>query len=298
MLNQRNKRIALSMILLLVLSGCVGRTSKGEPTGWVWDLLGKPMEQLIFFFANQLGQQQGRFGWAIIIVTIIIRLIITPLHIKMMDANIESQERMTYIKPHMEKITAAMRQAQTPAEQMALRQAQLNLQTAAGVRFISAQGCLPIFIQLPVFAALYAAATSSKDILSDIFLGIPLGQFSVIFMILSSFFYLLQGLISQIGMTPEQKQMNQSVLWLSPMLNLVFALSVPAGAVLYWTIGGLFSCVTSFYTSVIQKPRIKAMVAEDMKTRDLSIAVIKDVTPNQTPPTQPAQRRNVGKQNR
>lgn len=298
MLKHRNMRMALSVLLLIVLSGCVGRTSTGEPTGWVWDLLGKPMEQLIFFFANQFSNTQGRFGIGIIIVTIIVRTIITPLHIKMMDANIESQERMAYIKPHMEKITEAMRQAQTPAEQMALRQAQMNLQTSAGVRLISAQGCLPVFIQMPIFGGLYAAATSSQEILNDVFLGIPLGQFSFVLMILSSAFYLLQGLISQIGMTPEQKQMNQSVLWLSPMMNIIFALSTPAGAVLYWTIGGLFSCLTSFYTSIIQKPRIKAMVAEDMKTRDLSIDDIKDVTPTQTTPTQPAQRRNVGKQNR
>ena len=71
------KRFALSAMgvaMLLVLTGCVQiDNATGKPIGPVWDFLGAPMGEAIKYFATDKGLG---FGVAIIIVTIIVRLII------------------------------------------------------------------------------------------------------------------------------------------------------------------------------------------------------------------------------
>lgn len=292
-------KISTLSTLLLFLTGCVSRVNN-QPSGIVWDLLGRPLEQTIFLFADMFGKQLGSYGIGIIIVTIIIRSILTPLHLNMMRTNTIQQEKMAYIKPEMDAINQKMKQASTPQEQMALRQEMIQLQQAAGIQLISASGCLPIFIQMPLFSALYFATSNSPEILNDIFLNIPLGQPSMVLMIITSVLYFLQGYISQIGLSPEQKQMGRSMLFVSPLMTMLFAQVTPAGAALYWTIGGIFSCLTSLYTVFIQKPRIKKQVAEEMKNNPIVLPERKDVTETQSAQqTQTSlQRRNEGKQRR
>ena len=78
-MNKKLNRVllsGLSLSLLLTLSGCVSVDSSGNPTGTVWNILGEPMAKLIQYFANNMGLG---FGLAIILVTVIVRLIILPL---------------------------------------------------------------------------------------------------------------------------------------------------------------------------------------------------------------------------
>ena len=75
-MNKNQKRLALMGLaasMLLFLSGCVSLDKSGNPTGWVWNLLGRPMSHVITYFADNLGLG---FGLGIIFVTIIVRLII------------------------------------------------------------------------------------------------------------------------------------------------------------------------------------------------------------------------------
>ncbi|QTU82407.1 membrane protein insertase YidC [Carnobacteriaceae bacterium zg-C25] len=303
MKNKSIQKLTLFTTLLLLLSGCVSRTANGEPTGWVWDLLGKPMESIIIWFAQLFGGQAGSYGLGIIMVTIIVRIIITPLNLQMTRATTENSEKTTYIKPAMDEINDRLKNAQSLEERNAVQMEMMALQRAAGIKLISAGGCLPIFVQIPIFSALYFATISSNAIRSDVFMGISLDVPSMLLTILSAGAYLIQGLLTQIGMTPEQKQMNRTMILITPIMQLVFASSVPAGAALYWVIGGIVSCFTTLYTNLVQKPRIKEQVAEYMAQNPITLPKRKDITPNKTSETVPApitngQRRNEGKQRR
>lgn len=292
------KKVTIFSTLLLLLSGCV-QIVNGEPTGWVWDLLGKPMEMIILWFASLFGNGVGSYGLGIIMVTIIVRLIITPLNLDMTKVQTANSEKTHYIKPLLDELSQRVREADTMEEKRALQMEQLELQRAAGIKMISARGCLPIFIQIPIFSALYFSTISSTVIRNDVFIGISLNAPHLILAVLSAGLYFLQALLSQIGMTPEQKQMNRSMLFITPLLQIMFAISVPAGATLYWVIGGIFSCLTTLYTGLVQKPKIKAAVAEYMKNNPVSVSKRKDVTPAQDiTPVSTTQRRNEGKQNR
>lgn len=293
------KKWALLSAMLLILTGCVERTATGDPTGWVWHLLGKPMESIIIWFAQLLGGGIGSYGIGIILVTIIIRILILPLHLEMTKVQTINTEKSQFIKPLTDKLNERLRQATTMEEKQAAQMELLALQREAGIQLISARGCLPLFIQMPIFSALYFATISSNIIRDDVFAGVSLNAPSLILVLLSAGAYFVQGLLAQIGMTDEQKQLNRSMLWITPAMQVLFAISVPAGAALYWVVGGVVMCFTTLYTNLVQKPKIKAQVAQEMAKHPIQLKTREDVTPSTQPINyNPEQRRNVGKQNR
>ena len=103
-MNKKLNRVllsGLSLSLLLTLSGCVSVDSSGNPTGTVWNILGEPMAKLIQYFANNMGLG---FGLAIILVTVIVRLIILPLGLYQSWKASYQSEKMAFLKPVFEPI--------------------------------------------------------------------------------------------------------------------------------------------------------------------------------------------------
>lgn len=295
---KNKKKLTIFGAMLFVLSGCV-QIVNGEPTGWVWNLLGKPMEMIILWFANLFGNGVGSYGLGIIMVTIIVRLLITPINLDMTKIQTENSEKTLYIKPLLDELSQRVREADTMEEKRVLQMEQLELQRAAGIKMISARGCLPLFIQIPIFSALYFSTISSTVIRNDVFMGISLNEPHMFLAIVSAGLYFLQALLSQISMTPEQKQMNRSMLFITPVMQIMFAISVPAGATLYWVVGGVFSCLTTLYTGLVQKPKIKEAVAEYTKNNPVTLSKRQDVTPiHDVTSLKTVKRRNEGKQNR
>lgn len=295
---KNKKKLTIFGAMLFILSGCV-QIVNGEPTGWVWNLLGKPMEMIILWFANLFGNGVGSYGLGIIMVTIIVRLLITPINLDMTKIQTENSEKTLYIKPLLDELSQRVREADTMEEKRVLQMEQLELQRAAGIKMISARGCLPLFIQIPIFSALYFSTISSTVIRNDVFMGISLNEPHMFLAIVSAGLYFLQALLSQISMTPEQKQMNRSMLFITPVMQIMFAISVPAGATLYWVVGGVFSCLTTLYTGLVQKPKIKEAVAEYMKNNPVTLSKRQDVTPiHDVTSLKTVKRRNEGKQNR
>ena len=70
----------LTMALTL-LSGCVRTTKSGKPYGMVYDYLAKPMQHLMEWFAGLFGNS---YGWAIVALVVVVRLILLPLMMSQM----------------------------------------------------------------------------------------------------------------------------------------------------------------------------------------------------------------------
>ena len=86
----------------------------------------------------------GPLGFAVIGLTIIIRLLLYPL----MQAQLRSAKKMSALKPHLDVLNVKHK-----GDKTALQQAQLALYKEHGVN--PAAGCLPLLIQMPVLIALY-----------------------------------------------------------------------------------------------------------------------------------------------
>ncbi|MFD2305793.1 membrane protein insertase YidC [Enterococcus termitis] len=293
--------------LVLILSGCVKTGPDHQPTGEgiVYNLLVKPMSSAITYLVDNFN---WNYGWAIIFITIIVRLVIMPLGLNQSKKSMIQTEKMQAIKPQVDVAQAKLKAATTREEQM---QAQAELQQVYkenNMSMMGGIGCLPLLIQMPIFSALFFAARYTKGINEASFFGVNLGQPSMIFVVLAGVAYLLQGYLSTIGIPEEQKKTMKSMLIVSPLMIVFMSISSPAGVTLYWVVGGIFTCIQTFITNILLKPRIKAQVAEELKKNPPKQVVtpIKDVTPADLKPSQKAptkknasgQGRNAGKQNR
>ncbi len=107
----------------------------------VWPILNL---LVVFYKLFEWLHIPGPLGWAIILLTIVIRLLLYPL----MQAQLKSAKKMADLKPHLDALSAKHKDDKTK-----LQQAQLELYKQHGVN--PAAGCLPLLIQFPVLIALY-----------------------------------------------------------------------------------------------------------------------------------------------
>ncbi|MHA8111020.1 membrane protein insertase YidC [Lactobacillaceae bacterium Melli_B4] len=299
---KRLSALVMTGSLVLLLSGCVQTDKNGNPYGWYYDLFGKTGENIMNFIAKFVGG----YGWALIVLTVLVRLILLPLMVNQMRKSTTQQEKMNLIKPQLQEIQKRQKNAKTPEERAATSQAMMALYRDNGISMTGGIGCLPILIQLPVFAALYEAIRFSPELSKTIFFGIKLGDKNITLAILSFVAYVIQALLSRHGLPKEQQKQMQTMLFISPIFILLIAFNAPAGLGIYFFIGGIFACIQTFIIN-LYRPKIRQEVAEQAKqnppkTIDLDQFVPADNdkqdTENKQATANKNRNRNAGKQNR
>ena len=273
---------------LLILSGCVNLYKsgphKGTPdgTGIIYNFLVHPMSEFVDLFAKNMHMG---YGWAIIIVTLIVRFIILPLGLNQAYRMTYNQEKTAYLAPVFKPINDRLQAAREAKDQQAMMAAQQELMKAQkdnGVSMLSLSnmGCLPMLIQYPFFMALYYAARYTNGISSATFFGIDLGKTSIVITIFAGVFYLLQTWISTFGMSEEQRKQSQTMLWISPLMIVIFSYMSPAGVALYWAVGGIVMVVQQMIITFIMKPRMRKRIDEEFKANPPKMSDLpKNVTP-------------------
>lgn len=300
-----SKKILFStqmLALVALLSGCMRYDENKNPTGFIYEYLVVPTGNAIVWLAELLG---GNYGFAIIAITIVVRILIMPLNFSQMKKSMIQQEKMKYIKPELEDIQRRQKEATTPEEKTQISQEMMMLYKENNISMTGGIGCLPILIQMPIFTAMYQAVNLTPQIAESTYLGINLGNPSPVLAILAGIAYYIQGRISMMGMPEEQRAQMKSMMFMSPMMILFFSWSSPAGLALYWLAGGIFAIVQTFLQNKLIKPKIQADVAAEMEKNPIKrpIKAAKPVTkPAAKPLSAPQQKsntgRNVGKQNR
>ena len=301
------KRIALSIMgvaMLLVLTGCVQvDKATGKPIGPVWDFLGAPMGEAIKYFATDKGLG---FGVAIIIVTIIVRLIILPLGIYQSWKATLHSEKMNALKHVLEPHQTRLKEATTQEEKLEAQQALFAAQKEHGISMFGGVGCFPILIQMPFFSAIYFAAQHTEGVAQASYLGIPLGSPSWILIACAGVLYYVQSLLSLHGVEDEtQREQLKKMIYMSPMMIVMFSIFSPASVTLYWVVGGFMMILQQFIVNYIIRPKLRKKVREELAKNppkaSKTSATRKDVTPESaavisTSNKKKNKKRNSGKQ--
>ena len=301
------KRIALSIMgvaMLLVLTGCVQvDKTTGLPTGPVWDFLGAPMGEAIKYFATDKGLG---FGVAIIIVTIIVRLIILPLGIYQSWKATLHSEKMNALKHVLEPHQTRLKEAETQEEKLEAQQALFAAQKEHGISMFGGVGCFPLLIQMPFFSAIYFAAQHTEGVSEASFLGIALGSPSWILIACAGVLYYVQSLLSLHGVEDEtQREQLKKMIYMSPMMIVMFSIFSPASVTLYWVVGGFMMILQQFIVNYIIRPKLRKKVREELAKNppkaSKTSATRKDVTPESaavisTSAKKKNKKRNSGKQ--
>ena len=301
------KRFALSAMgvaMLLVLTGCVSvDKATGKPTGFIWNTIGAPMAEAIKYFATDKGLG---FGVAIIIVTIIVRLIILPLGIYQSWKATLHSEKMNALKHVLEPHQTRLKEATTQEEKLEAQQALFAAQKEHGISMFGGVGCFPILIQMPFFSAIYFAAQHTEGVSEASFLGIALGSPSWILIACAGVLYYIQSLLSLHGVEDEtQREQLKKMIYMSPMMIVMFSIFSPASVTLYWVVGGFMMILQQFIVNYIIRPKLRKKVREEYAKNppqaSKTSATRKDVTPESaavisTSAKKKNKKRNSGKQ--
>ncbi len=234
--------------LIAVLSGCasVNQDITAESTG-VWnEYFIYPMSQFITFFAELFS---GNYGLAIVIVTIIVRLILLPLNVKQLKSSKAMQDIQPQLKELQKKYSSkdANTQQKLQKETMALFQSN-------GVNPLA--GCLPIVVQMPVLIAIYQAIMRTPAIKEGSFLWFELGAPDPFFIlpIIAGGATFLQQKLMMAGSPAGQNPQMQVMLYMMPIMITVFAIFFPSALALYWVVGNIFMVAQTVF---IRRPMMK-----------------------------------------
>ena len=290
--------------MLLALTGCVQiDKATGQPTGFIWNTIGAPMAEAIKYFANDQGLG---FGVGIIIVTIIVRLIILPLGIYQSWKATLHSEKMNALKHVLEPHQTRLKEATTQEEKLEAQQALFAAQKEHGISMFGGVGCFPILIQMPFFSAIYFAAQHTEGVSDASFLGIALGSPSWILIACAGILYYIQSLLSLHGVEDEtQREQLKKMIYMSPMMIVMFSIFSPASVTLYWVVGGFMMILQQFIVNYIIRPKLRKKVREEYAKNppqaSKTSATRKDVTPESaavisTSAKKKNKKRNSGKQ--
>ena len=295
---------ALSLSALLLLTGCVSiDKTTNQPTGFVRNLIGKPMGEAINFFATDLGLG---FGLGIILVTVIVRIIIFPLGIYQSWKATYQSEKMNYLKPILAPIQERIKNAETQEEKLLANSELMDAQKANGVSPFGGIGCLPLLIQMPFFSAIFFAAQHTEGVSEASFLGIALGSPSWILIACAGVLYYIQSLLSLHGVEDEtQREQLKKMIYMSPLMIVMFSIFSPASVTLYWVVGGFMMILQQFIVNYIIRPKLRKKVREEFAKNppkaSKTSGARKDVTPESaavisTSNKKKNKKRNAGKQ--
>jgi YidC/Oxa1 family membrane protein insertase len=199
--------------------------------GWLWFF-----SLAIFWLMKHVYQIVGNWGWAIVIVTILIKL----LFYKLSEISYRSMAKMRKLQPQM----VAIRERYADDKQK-MSQSVFELYRKEKVNPLG--GCLPIVIQIPVFIALYYVLIESVELrqapfilwIHDLSTKDP---FYVLPILMGVSMYIQQKL------NPEPPDPTQAkILMFMPIIMTVFFMAFPSGLVLYWLTNNCLSVLQQWY---------------------------------------------------
>jgi len=230
--------------------------------GIFFEILTRPLLNVLIVIYNLIPD----FGVAIILFTILIRLILFPLHQKAL----KSQREMAELQPKLLKVKEEFKDDKQ-------KQAEETMKIYKDHKINPFAGIFAILIQLPIFIALFQVLRTdfAKDTLTSLYDFIPdpgvinqslfglvdLAKASVVIAVLAGITQFIQAkLTSKWTPIPKTKGNNigamlqKNMLYFFPVLTFMIALSFPAGLSLYWTTSNVFGVIQQWYMS---KPKLE-----------------------------------------
>ena len=190
----------------------------------------------IFWLLTNIHSVVGNWGWAIILLTIFIKL----LFYKLSEASYKSMAKMRAVQPRM----VAMKE-RFADDRAGMNKAMMEMYKKEKINPLG--GCLPILVQIPVFIALYWVLLESVELrqapwilwIKDMSAGDP---------------YYILPLLMGVSMFIQQKlnptpidPVQAKVMMALPFVFTIFFMFFPAGLVLYWVVNNVLSIAQQWY---------------------------------------------------
>jgi YidC/Oxa1 family membrane protein insertase len=221
--------------------------------GWFW-FVSRPLNWLLNALhtgINHFSTTQS-WGFAIIFLTITVRLCIWPLHAK----STRSMKRMSKLQPKMAELKEKYKDDPTK-----LNTEMMGLYRKYGINPLG--GCLPMLIQIPIFFGFFRMLDYAVELRGQPFLwvddlsqpdtfailaGIPINILPIIMAATS---------VVQMAMMPKTgDKMQQRIMMFMPLMFFFFCYNYASALALYWTIQNVFSIGQTYLMNKIPEPEL------------------------------------------
>lgn len=252
-------------------------------SGWTWcgaDVWFVALCGFLLWLLKAFYSIIPNYGVGIILLTILVRMITTPLTLK----QIRSTRGMSKLKPEIDAINVKYR-SEPQKKQAAIMElyAKHHINPMASCT----GGCLPMLIQMPIFFALFMVFGRAIELRGQPFVGwiSDLSRSDVIWngitipfimpdglailpivMVFTTYFQTKQSM-SQMTDPAQQKMM----VWMMPAMMFLFSAVMPSGLVLYWIISNLWG-IGQY--AIVNRVREAEEASDKLKGKNVRDAVI------------------------
>ena len=232
---------------------------------------------------NFLGKFVSNYGLIILLMTILIRIVISPLTIK----SYKSSAKMQVLKPEIDQLN---KKYPNEKDAMKKQQAMMELYRKAGISPMG--GCLPMLLQMPILFAmfrffpacidlrqqkfLWADDLSAYDSIWDFGVNVPLlGDHLSLFALLMAvtMFFYSKMTSSQMSDDPNMAGMKFMSVWLMPIMMFFICNNLSSALSYYYLLSNIFTMAQTWYIRkfVVTEDRVRAeMVANANKPKQKS----------------------------
>jgi YidC/Oxa1 family membrane protein insertase len=293
--------IAVLALVAFSLSGCgvpQGDIDFSNPPGFWEAAIVYPLAKALMFLNSVIGGIGIPFsyGWAIIVFTIIVKLVTLPLTLKQLRSTKATQE----LQPKLQEL-----QKKYAGDRQKLSEEQMKMYKEAGVNPLG--GCLPLLIQMPILFGLYQslyvlANPSVGELQGSRFFWIPdlsfpdlttgmnwigstyssgqwgtlVAYFSLPILMIASQIVLqkMSTPVASKGGQDDQQRMMGNMMMFMPIMFGYITLGLPSGLTLYWTVSNILSIIQQYFItgwgSLVNwipalKPKSTAVVMETVE---------------------------------
>ncbi len=201
--------------------------------GWL-DIISKPLIEILNFFYKYVGN----YGIAIILLTIVIKILFWPLSHK----SYKSMERMKKLQPMMKKLKEDYKDDRQKMNQELMRLYKTYKVNPAG-------GCLPMILQIPVFIGLYEALLGATELRHASFIyHVPFTDYIWLADLSAKDPFYVTPVVMGLSMFLQQKlsptagdPMQAKIMLIMPIFLTFIFLNFPSGLVIYFITNNVLS---------------------------------------------------------
>jgi len=200
--------------------------------GW-FSFLAKPFYKVLLWINSHVGN----WGWAIILFTLLAKLILFPLSYKGMM----SMQKLKDLAPKMKEMKEKYK-----GDSAKMNVKMMEMYKKEGANPMG--GCLPMLLQIPIFFALYRVLLNADELQGAHWIHGWIDNLAVM-----DPYYILPVLMGgsmwlQQHITPSSisDPMQEKIMKWLPVIMTAFFVSFPAGLVLYWVVNSLFTIIQQY----------------------------------------------------
>jgi len=216
-----------------------------------------------------VNQYTGNFGWAIVLVTIVVRLIFFPfMHRGQLKMRL-MQDKMKKVQPKVKAMRERYRKLEQKEAQKGnagarqklrqkMNQEMMDLYKQEDVNPLgSMSGCLPMLAQMPILFGFYTVLRISIELRGAPFVLwiTDLSERDIALVIIMGISMLAQQMMTSSSI-PDPAQ--RRIMYIMPVMFTYFFISFPSGLVLYWLVNNLLGIVQQYLINK-EAARLKAV---------------------------------------